>query len=453
MRSTNNSMSSLPLPNSVSVKQERISTDAKCKNPVNNQPVPPSQVPPPLPGMIDFAAVVQGAEPPAPILGTLFASMPKPIPVLASNGSGGTESGGAGTTSAFQSCKRRESHENPDARLSKVQCSHGGGYDMLDDTIQNVASAIGRERSKYKDELDRCQRVHREELAKKTARCAEEIKKIQADATEEITKARAASAEASIKAEEVLKEIETLKGRHSAEIDQQNLSFARELGKHKADAEAVHRQKIEDICKTHDHLVKNLELDLAKVKAELETTNRYGRDMMRKFGQELDEREARHRNHAMSELNKTYEKRTESLQRQFEAECRAQLAEQRTGYECRIAALETEVACLKSDIELRREVRKFCESFPPVLDNLYNTNSQLGVLNTRINDFNGKTVEIGNQANQLQGIMIALQSTAVQRPAPVMYYPPMHPIPHPHQPPSGRGRHAFQVEGGHAPPP
>lgn len=453
MRHTNNSMSSLVPPCHVPIKQERISEPPKCKNPVNDQPPPPSQAAPPLPGMVDFASVAQGVDPPPPILSTSFASIPKPVPVVPSNGAGGKDP----ASSAFHSCKRRESHENPDARVSKVQCSHGGGYDMLDDTIQNVASAIGRERSKYRDELEQFKRFHDDEMAKKDAQYAEEIQKIQAAASDDIAKARAETAEASRKTAEFSKELKAREDHYAAEADKQNLSFARELGKHKAEAEASYRKKLEDVTNIHDNIVKQLELELAKVKAELDTTRGYGRDTLRKFGQELDEREARHRHQAMAELTKTYEKRAESMKHQFDAECRAQLAEQRTAYERRIVALETEVVGLKNDIELRRDVRKFCESFPPVLDTLYSTNSQLGVLSTRINDFSAKTAEIGNQANQLQGIMIALQSTAVQRPPPMMYYPPPHAHPHPHSiphtapAPVGRGRHAFQTDAGHTP--
>jgi len=402
--------------------------------------------------MVDFASVANALDVPPPIIAASFASIPKPIPVVAGIAAGGKDP----ASTAFLSCKRRESHENPDARVSKVQCSHGGGYDMLDDTIQNVASAIGRERSKYRDELDQFKRFHDEEMAKKDAQCAEEIRKIRAAASEDVAKAQAECEKAGRKTAQVEKNLKAREEHFAAETDKQNLSFARELGKHKAEAEAAYRKKLEDVTNIHDNIVKQLELELARVKAELETTRGYGRDTMRKFGQELDEREARHRHQAMTELTKTYEKRAESMKHQYDAECRAQLAEQRTAYERRIAMLETEVVGLKNDIELRRDVRKFCESFPPVLDTLYSTNSQLGVLTTRINEFNAKTIEIGNQANQLQGIMMALQSTAVQRPPPMMYYPPphahahphAHPIPHTAPAPVARGRHAFQVDAG-----
>jgi hypothetical protein len=436
MRQTNNSMSSVP-PANIPIKQEPKDDDAKFKNPTA-QPAPSIKSMPQSKPPVNFASLVTPNDNHPPPASASLDSVRKPIPVLFTAGM--TGSGAAG---AFSSCKRRESHENPDARLTKVQCNHlpaGGGFDMLDDTIQNVASALGRERTKYMDEL-----------AKKDAQCAEEIQKIRDDCAEQLRKSQAAVAEAQGRADSALKQLGDLQARHDAEIEQQSVAFAKELNKHKTELDASFRQRLEEANAGSERIIKGLQLELAKAKAELETTQKNHRDDFRSYQRDFDEREARHRNNVITEMGKSYEKRLELIKHQFDSECRAQLAEQRTGYERRIATLETEVVGLKHDIELRREVRKACEALPPFLDGVYSATSQLGVFKTQVAEITAKAVEIGNQANHLQGYMTALQSNAVQRPPQIFYYPP-HPgaaMPTP----AGRGRHgAFHAEAAHGPP-
>ena len=347
--------------------------------------------------------------------------------------------------SAFAT-KRRENHDSPEARLSKVPCNHvgaGGGFDTLDDTIKNVTSAFDKERRKFKDELDQHLRLHQEELNRKDGECAEEIRK-----------ARSACAEEAQKALAYMKQIEELKSRHAGEIDDLKKSFAHELGTQKAQVDAAHHQRngfhcsLEDAKKRFAAEKAEMELKIAKLQGSLDATDRGRREDFRNLERQLDDREARHRNQVISEITTSHKERLEAMKNLYESEGRNHLSELRVVYERKIASLESELAALKGDGETRKDIRKLVEAIPGLLEGIYSGTSQLGVFKTQVTEISAKTQEIHNQAIHLQGYMAA----AMQRPGPVpppqfVYYPPMQQ----HPAPVGRGRHgAFHSEPAHA---
>ena len=428
MRQTNNSMAVQYSSSSTLIKQEPGVVNAPASNPgpsIAN--VQPDSAPLSLKATIDFSAVAN-AKSAGPVLSSSFHTIPKPIPKtpgpdpkLPANGA----SLGI-TTSAFAT-KRRESNDNPEARMSKVQCNHGGaggGFDSLSDTIKNVTSAFDKERRKFKEELAHNMRLHHEELAMKDAECAEEIRKARADCAEEAQKVLA-----------YMKKVDELRARHATELENHTIEHTRQVCLHKDATDSVQRER-DSLCKSNEELrSKNKELSVLVDAAE-----RYRREDFRVLERQIDERDARHRSQAMTDLVKTYEKRMEIFKSQMEAEGRAHLAELRTAYERKIASLEAELATLKNDADLRRDVRTLCEGIPGLLDSIYSGTAQLGVFKTQVTEISASAQDIRNQANQLQGFMSAMQAAGVQRQAPppqFMYYPP----PQQHPGPAGRARY------------
>jgi len=232
--------------------------------------------------------------------------------------------------------------------------------------------------------------------------------------------------------------------------------MAKEIKQQKVACEAAYKQKLEDQMVISDRIKHNLDLEISKLKAVLETTERFRREDFRKIEQQLDDRESRHRLAAMTELSKNYEKQVQMIRQQYDSECRAKLAEQKTVYETDIAALKTEIVMLRKDLDSHKKMEKLVDLFETLLQNLYTASSQLAAIKTHSGEISDKTREIIEQANQFRGFMAAWQ-----RP-PVMFYPPplgqqAPPQPHPPQPhlpgPGPRVRHgAFSADVPHAQP-
>lgn len=365
-----------------------------------------------------------------PAQGAEFHSIPRPVPV-----GGGAGSSVNGAATGFLPCKRRESIENFDPRANKVQCGSepSSGFEVFNSAIKDISVAYDKDRQKLKEKFQA-------DLTNKDAQHAMEIEKIKADFDEDRQKYS-----------ELAKRYEELKARHAKDLD----TYTRQINAAKANAEAIYIKRIEKLNKDHEDEKKNWQIIDAKKTAEIETTNRWRREDLRRVEQQLDDRQTKlnaqlvsHNELAMAQLAKTYDKRVEAIQAQCESECRIKLAEQKAEYERRIAELEAQLAAKHQDVELCNEIRKSNELLPQLLDGISYATPQLVGFKNNVAEIMARAQDMNDHANRLQGFMTGWQMGMPRAPPmqPPMYYPPQSIPP---QGSGGRGRRgAFQAESG-----
>ena len=446
MRLTNNSQSSMYSAPSATVKIEPNSAgpspDKHDARMPRDPPAPPASSTGHPASHVDFAAVIANAERLSSYQSASLASVPKSIANHNKKDSDSAASGVGKPSSAFTSAaKRRESHDFSEARSSKIPCNHsaqGGGYDMTDDTIQNVTNAIDRERRKHKEEMDRQLEFHQEQLRKKDEERAAAVQELEAKLQEEARQA-----------EKVVKHVRDLEKSQATELEKRTLAFAQDTKTQRTEIETAWRAKVHQLKLEHDSEKKQLEIRIAKLQAELDTANRYQRETFTAFERQIKQRQDEYYNESVRNLTSAYEKRGELILLQCQAEARSSLAEQKTKYETQIVALKTELAGLQRDTDLRRDVRKVTETLEPFMQSVFNATSQLEAIKSKSNEIFGNAREINDHACQLRGFMQGLQRPQPVMQPPVMYYPP----PQQHMPVPVRARHGgFHPESAPAPP-
>lgn len=382
-----------------------------------------------------------GPEPPVapfgPAQAAEFHSIPRPVPV-----GGGAGSKASGAANGFLPCKRRESSENFVPRAAKVQCGNenGSSFDMFNSAIKDISVAYDKERQKINAQFQT-------DMTNKEAEHAMEIEKVKASSKEEVRALRAECVDLKQKYAVLAERFSGLTTRQAKDMEDYN----RQLNAAKASAEAKYIKQIEQMTKDIEAEKKNWQIIDAKKTTEIETTNRWRREDIRRVEQQLDERQTKlnaqlvsHNELAVAQLAKTYDKRVEAIQAQCESECRAKLAEQKVVYERRIAELEAQLAAKSQDVELCNEIRKANELVPQLLDGISYATPQLVGFKNSVAEIVARAQDMNDHANRLQGFMTGWQMGMPR--APPMYFSP------PSVPPPGSGgrgrRGAFQTESG-----
>ena len=387
-----------------------------------------------------------------PAQGAEFHSIPRPVPI----GGGGAGSAGNDTSSAFVPCKRREASDDLDSRASKVACVNdkNSSFDVFNAAIKDMSIAYDRERQKIKEK-------HQADLTNKDAQHALEIEKAKTDRAEELTMLRAEVEDERQKYAALVRRYDDLKARHAKELEQQNQNYSRQVNAVKSSTEAGLLKRIEQLTKDHEAEKKNWQILDAKKTAEIETTNRWRREDLRRVEQQLDDRQSKlneqlvsHNELAVAQLAKTYDKRVEAVQAQCESECRIKLAEQKAEFDRRIAELEAQLAARHLDVELCNEIRKTNELMPQLMDGISYATPQLVGFKNNVAEIMARAQDMNDHANRLQGFVTGWQMGMPR--APPMQPPMFFPSPPAPPPLSGaRGRRgAFHAEPGpqHGPP-
>jgi hypothetical protein len=480
MRQTNNSMAtSIPLaPVAFSVRPDpRIKNPVNCnpapvvvkQEPVNDNPVPSDRK---GSGGLFFCcflspelifSVTGVVEPPvAPFLpaqGTEFHSIPRPIPVC----------GGAGSTVnvpaiGFLPCKRREPHDSLDPRASKAPCGNeqGSSFDVFNSAIKDISVAYDQERQKTKEK-------HQDDLNNMDAKHALGVEKVKADWMEGVRVLRAECADEREKHSALAKRYEELRTRQTRELESYNRqlstgkasaakeleSYNRQISTGKATAEAGCLKQIEQIVKGHEADKKAWQILDARRMAEIETTNRWRREDLRRVEQQLDDRQTKlneqlvsHSELAAAQLSKTYDKRVEAIQAQCESECRIKLAEQKAEFNGRVAELEAQLAAKHQDVALCDEIRKSNELMPRLLDGIAHAAPELAGFRNNVAEIMARAQDMHNHAIRMQGFMSGWQMGMPR--APPMQAPMFYPSPQGPPPVSGGPgrRGAFNTEPG-----
>ena len=307
---------------------------------------------------------------------------------------------------------------------------------------------------------------HALHVEKLKAAHAEEIRRLRLDSDEELVRLRAECEEEKQKYAALAKRYDELKARHASELEKHQLRHAKELEQHnqsfsrqisavKASAEAGFLKQMEQLTKSFEAEKQTLLIQIERRNAEIETTNRWRREDLRKVEQQLDDRQIKlneqlvsHNELAVAQLTKTFDKRVEAVQAQCESECRIKLAEQKCDYDRRIAELEAQLAAKNQDVELWNELRKSNELMPQLLDGISYATPQLVGFKNSVAEIMTKAQDMNDHANRLQGFMTAWQMGMPRPPAmqPAVFFPAQPP---PHPAPGGRVRHgAFHTESG-----
>lgn len=212
--------------------------------------------------------------------------------------------------------------------------------------------------------------------------------------------------------------------------------------------------QVEHMSKEFDAEKKKLQIEISNKTAELETTNRWRREDLRKVEQQLDDRQTKlnaqlvsHNDTAMAQLAKTYDKRIESIQAQCESQYRIQLTEQKYDYEKRIAELEAKLAAKHQDVELCNEIRKANELIPQLIDGITFATPKLVDFKDNVAEIMNRARDMNDQTNRLQGFVSGWQMSMPRLPS--MQPPVYFPAPPPPPGSGGRVRHgAFHCESG-----
>lgn len=461
-RSSNNSRSA-ELFKSVVVKEE-----PRPKNLVNDQPVPldnsgaegsknPVATGSPVLTSCLFSHLTchlrAGVEPPVvpagPGKGTEFGSIPKPIPV-----SGRVASPVTDPVTGFLPCKRREPHDNFDPKPSKAAAPSEpvSNFDSFNTAMKEMSSAYDKERQKMKNK-------HEADLISRDANHALHIEKLKAEHADELLRLRSECEEGKQKYAGIVKRYDELKMRHAKELEQNHQSFSHQINAVKASTEAGYIKQIEQLTKNFEAEKQMLQIQIERRNAEIETTNRWRREDLRKVEQQLDDRQTKlnaqlvsHNELAVAQLTKTFDKRVEAVQAQCESDYRIKLAEQKGEYDRRIAELEAQLAAKHQDVELCNELRKSNELMPQLLDGISYATPQLVGFKNNVAEIVARAQDMNDHANRLQGFMTGWQMGMPRGPPmqPAVFFPSVPPQPQPpHHGSSGRVRHgAFHTESG-----